>query len=87
MKLINLLIIAPCLGLISCTLAEVEMAEVIIHEAEVAEEAIEADMLRPVKPAYTPQVRPTPVKYVEANQRQYPSRRERNPSRIPNHGC
>lgn len=87
MKLISLIIIAPCLGLISCTPAEVEMAEVVIHEAEVAEEAIEADMLKPVKPAYSPQVKPVPVKYVQANQRQYPSRKERNPQRIPNHGC
>lgn len=84
-KLIS--VVVPCIGLVACNPAELFLAEEVVHEAEVAIEAVEEDLAQPVKPVYTPQVKPAPVRYVYANQRQYPSRKERNPQRIPNHGC
>jgi hypothetical protein len=56
MRIKSLLIIGTCLGLASCTPFEREVAEEVLHEASVAEQAVEADLKGTV---YVPQYGPT----------------------------
>jgi len=56
MILKSLLIIGTCLGLASCTPWEREVAEEVLYEASVAEQAVEADLKGTV---YVPQYGPT----------------------------
>lgn len=68
-----LLIIGTCLGLTGCTPAEVQMGELIVHEAVVAEEAIVHDIECPGEAEMHPPSNPGQIK----NQRQYPKRTNR----------
>lgn len=53
------LIIGTCLGLTGCTPAEVQIAEMVVHEAVVAEQAIEHDLECPGEAAMAQE--PTPA--------------------------
>jgi len=70
----------------ACTPQEAFIAQEVLHEASVAEQAIENDLRGASAPAPQPQnnnwtappPRPSQVQFKYANQRQYPPRHEKN---------